>query len=133
MKILSIMNHPLNEEQVKALKKEFGKDIKIVELNEAQKKIWGSIPADATVDEIEAYIKPIINLTYKTAQYENWLICTGDFTAFKLITDLWLNSLPSKGLLLPTTERVSEEVKQKDGTIKKVSIFKHVRFRKFLS
>ena len=133
MKILSIMNHHLNDEQVKALEKEFGKGIEIVELNEAQKKIWGSIPADATAEDVQTYIKPIINLAYKTAGSDNWLICTGDFTAFKLVTDLWLNDLPTKGLLLPTTERVSEEVKQKDGTTKKVSIFKHVRFRGFLS
>jgi len=131
VKVLSLMNHPLSDEQKSDLRK-MGIE-EIIEAEDEIRELWTNVQPEYDTYLVETFLQPVEQWLSIKANKDTWLICTGDFTAFKLMTDFWFEDLDTKGLLLPTTKIESKEVLQDDGEIRKITVFKHVKFRQILS
>jgi len=113
-RILVIMNHEPTEEQISQLKG-MGYD-EIVYLKHPP------IPAEAGMMEVEEIWRELVS--------KHWppdaLWVQGDYRLFSIaFTVAEYNNIP---LYVATTERKAVEQRMSDGSIKKVSIFRHVRF-----
>ena len=125
-RVFVLMNHPLRPEQVA--------DVATA---------WGCEPTPAPVDVRTFWgaVDPAAEEAHTTAAVtaaETWLsaaragdvvVVAGEPTAVFAVA----SAMKARGVIpvAATTRRVSEEVVQEDGSVKKVSSFRHVRFRKF--
>ena len=127
-KALVLMNHTLNEEQVKDLQKNYGVDDIVYPTPEIS-DLWRNIPPEASTEELRTFLTPVFDWVEKHSGWGAYLIIAGEPTATFMIQNFWLAHLPCKGSLIATTKRESIEETQEDGSVVKRSVFKHVRFR----
>ena len=117
---LNVSNHPSNMWQQKQLDTahEYGE---IVDFGHPD------IPTCATEDQI----REIASKTVREIEELNpdVIFLAGEFTiAFMLVDELLSRGFT---VLAATSERITEEVMQEDGTLKKVSKFTFVQFREY--
>ncbi len=99
-----------------------------VALPEDLQSRWSSIPPE--LPSLDDHLVPILDWLRAHAQPEDFVLVQGDFGATFYVVD----TCRREGLGTPvyaTTQRLTEEVPQEDGSIRKVSTFRHVRFRRF--
>ncbi|MGF1533223.1 MAG: CRISPR-associated protein Csx20 [Bernardetiaceae bacterium] len=99
-----------------------------VSLPEDLQSRWSGIPPElASLDD---HLAPVLEWLRTRAQPEDFVLVQGDFGATFCVVD----ACRREGLGIPiyaTTERSTQELPQPDGSIRKVSVFRHVRFRRF--
>jgi len=121
-----VLNHRPTSEQVEELKK-LKYDYVFIQHPPIPPE-WDMVMVSAfaeNFDETEV-AKTIYNATsgLKSSPDGYWI--QGDFRFFKAYCDI--AELLRKPLYVATTERIAEEQIQPDGSIRKVSIFKHIKF-----
>ena len=125
-RVLVLLNHPLSEEQKADLQK--GYDVSsIATLDNEFKGLFSQVPADAGKEEINSIAKKFIELAEK--EQAQILVVQGEPT----LTFAVVKMASEKGLtcLAATTKRESKEITLPDGGVKKVNIFRHIRFREY--
>jgi len=130
-KMFLVFSHQLTDEQKKDAEKEFGVK-EFVELPNELKQIWSQIDPDYDICALrEEVTVPIFNFIERNAEEEDIVLVQGDVGAcYELVRYLEDEDLDI-AVVYATTERDSKEIAQPDGTVKKVSVFKHVRFRRY--
>lgn len=122
-KLLNISNHNLNQDQLLDLE-----NMEVIDLPQELKSIWGGITPDNRLDVIKSIY--------------NWIIMQGDPEDTKIhlagqmdCTHVLLTALQSIGYdcVYSLTERMSEDIPQEDGSVKKVMIFKHKAWIHYLN
>jgi len=124
-KFLNCTNHKLTEAQIADLKENWGVT-EIINLPENLKALWSQIDPEATSFDV---VLDVVTPVYKFADANDISIAMvmGEMSAsYKLI-----NYLKSDGvfIVVATSKRISQEVTQEDGSVRKVNVFKHIMFR----
>ena len=124
------MNHGLTDEQIESLKKLMRGEIEIVYASEAIKKIFSNIPTDWEAWQLRKLAKDI-RLDVEKANADLVFI-TGHAWVVAFVYEQITKHYPLPyipWMIDSVSERVSTDIPQPDGTIKKVSDFKFVRWR----
>ena len=124
------MNHVLTDEQIEALKILMRGEIVIVQASEQVKRMFSNIPADWEAYQLRKLAKEIcseiekanVDLVFITGHA--WIVA---FVYEQITRHYPLPYVP--WMIDSVSERVSVDIPQPDGTIKKVSEFKFVRWR----
>lgn len=116
-KMLIVMNHKLTEDQEKDLR---SLGIEWEYMSEADTKMWGNMNEEM----VDIFISNI-RVNYENKDY--YLIQGHMGATFKTVL-----SLGAKRCWYAQTDRVSEDVIQPDGSVKKVAVFKHKGFYSYL-
>ena len=117
-RLLWISNHKPSIEQIEDAKRNN------YEIIEAKVPSWGRIPPEWTMDDIRELLLP------ELPPLNNYHVIAvmGELTACMVVCDLARKQgIP---VVTPTTKRVSVEETCHDGSVRKTSKFKHVRFRR---
>lgn len=122
-----MFNHDLGPDQMKDAETSLGIE-KFVEMPPVLKQTWQQIPAD--VENIEEIVMPMGEWLRNATKKGDVVLIQGDFGATYLLVKcaLGLGLLP----VYATTRRLAEEIRQEDGTMKVIHVFKHVRFRRYV-
>ena len=123
---LVLLNHPLSEEQKADLQK--GYDVSsIATLDDNFKGLFSQVPADAGKEEVYTLAEKFVELAEK--EQAQILVVQGEPT----LTFAIVKMASEEGLtcLAATTKRESQEITLPDGGVKKVNVFRHVRFREY--
>ena len=123
-RFLNCTNHPLSDAQTQDLKKHWGV-VEIVNLPENLKALWSQIdPEYSNLDIALKVVKPIYE--FAKSQDINIAMIMGELSAsYRLIQSLKRDVV----IVVATSKRVSQEVTQEDGNVRKVNVFKHIMFR----
>lgn len=117
-KILNLSNHVLTQEQIAELN---GYGYEIVELSAEDKQRWANLNPDNYEDVVYRVMEDS-DTRYDVDAYHIAGFPPAVVNAVCLACTL---NMPA---LYAYSERVSEEVHQPDGTVKKVNVFKHLGF-----
>ena len=116
-RILNVSSHSFTEDQQKELREKY---YEVVELSEDLKKKWGSINIGSLLEVVDSICD------FAKENNIHVAFVAGQLAANGLLVDLLRNyNIKS---VFAFTDRVSEEVRQEDGSVKKVSVFKHRGF-----
>jgi len=118
------LNHPLSEQQKVDLSRNYDVSA-IVEMSNKLKGLFSQVPAEAGKQEIVKLAKKFVDFTgdaqIAVVQGEHTL----SFAIVKLLQE------QGKTCLVATTKRESQEITNPDGSVRKMNVFKHVRFREY--
>lgn len=117
-KLLWISNHVPNQDQINDAARNG------YEIVPANVPSWGRIPPEFTKEDIRELLLPELP---PLSNYDAVAIM-GELTACMVVCDLARQQ--GTPVVTPTTERVSVEETMPDGSVRKVSKFSHVRFRR---
>ncbi|MCS6904879.1 MAG: CRISPR-associated protein Csx20 [Bacteroidia bacterium] len=126
-RLLTLLNHTLTEEQEQSAFTTLGITEILVLPSELASK-WGKISpqGDLPLDELI----PFQNWIMENSEPQDYVLFQGEMGAtFYLVT--WLlaqNRIP----IYSTTERKVIEEKAEDGTLRKINLFKHVCYRRYV-
>jgi hypothetical protein len=133
------LSHTLTDEQVASLNSTFGSG-NIVLVSSELKARTSQIPANATLEEIKSLAREVV--TEAIGVNATHFICAGEPTFAmwaNLIANRFMSKLqaevtgsdvmPSMICINSTTERVSVDTMQADGSVTKTAVFKHVQWR----
>lgn len=98
-----------------------------ISLPEELQTRWSGVPPE--VETIDEYLQPVFTWLLDQANPGDYVLVQGDFGAVCLTV-----AFAQKHGLIPvysTTKRETVEVRLPDGTVKKQSTFRHVRYRKY--
>lgn len=128
--MIILLNHDLTPDQVEALAK-MGKSP--IYMPDEIKRYWANVSPEMDKDEIVDYLDPLIKWVSETInsylhKYRQFpgILLGGELTACLIIMETF--SADSVKFYTATTRRESVE-EMSDGIVKKISIFKHVKFR----
>jgi len=125
--LLCVLNHELSDNQkTEAFIKLKAK--KIVEPDIDLKKIWMNISpkGELNIDELSK----IIDWLKINSKKGDYVLIQGEFGAtFYLVDFCFKNDLIP---IYATSKREYKEIKLEDGSTKRIHIFKHVQFRKYI-
>ena len=119
-KILNVSNHQLTNEQVAELRNKW--EVEVMELPEGLKQMWSNLTPDN--------YKMVSNAIKGFAFDEENEIVMLHVAGFPAAVNYLCNEYPGT-CLYAYSERVSVDVPQDDGSIKKVSQFKHKGFYRY--
>lgn len=124
-KLFLIFNHKLTDEQKRSASHTL-KVEELIYLPDELQEIWSNIPPEGDLTED---IKKIVNWLSENSAKGDYVLIQGDFGATFYLVDYCLKT----GLIpvYATSKRTVLEEKDEHGVTKKVSIFKHVEFRRF--
>jgi len=117
-KILNMSNHTLTGEQIAELS---SMGYEVVELTAEDKQIWGSLNPDNYEDVIYRIMED------SDTRYDVDAYHIAGFPP-AVVNAVCLASTLDMPAYYAYSERVSEEVHQPDGTVKKINVFKHLGF-----
>jgi hypothetical protein len=132
-RMLVLMNHVLNEQQMEDAKVSLNVS-EVIYAPEQVAKVWSNIPASHSMWELRECLRPVFEWVESVVQPNDLVLVMGEAVAtFLVVTDLREAYYPMKNVrcIATTTERVTEEVAQSDGSIQKKSVFRHVRYRAY--
>ncbi|MCF7859663.1 MAG: hypothetical protein K9N07_10155 [Candidatus Cloacimonetes bacterium] len=120
-------SHSLTEDQEKEVYEKL-KCEKILPLKEELQKLWGQIPPEGEISD--TMVEPFMKYLSKETKPGDFVLIQGEFgVSFALVNWCIQNDrIP----IYATTKRLSLEEKQPDGSIKKINIFKHIQFRRYV-
>ncbi|MDP8320849.1 MAG: CRISPR-associated protein Csx20 [Candidatus Stygibacter australis] len=100
---------------------------KVVKLPEELLSQWSQIKPEG---EITILLKPFLEYLKEETSEKDYVLVQGEFgVSFAVVSWCLKNErIP----VYATTRRVVEETKQVDGSIKKINIFKHIQFRRYV-
>ncbi len=121
-----VLNHAILPEQVRELEHTFGIE-RIENLPSELLHIWNRIKPSGALDT--SALQRIIGWIADTTESGDYIVVQGEFGATYYVVSYCLDS----GLipLYATSERVYAETKNRDGSITRNHIFRHVCFRKY--
>jgi hypothetical protein len=128
------MNHALNEEQLFDAKA----SLDVGEFVYAPKEIlevWSAISPEHSLWELKEDLLPVFNWLKSNLKPNSLVLVMGEAVATYLVVDaIRLQfTLDNVRCVASTSKRVVEETTQSDGTVKKISTFKHVRYRAYFA
>jgi hypothetical protein len=124
-RLFLLFSHKLTEQQVADAKKSLGVE-EFVYLPTEIQKLWSSIPP--SLDELNAYLTPIVEYIDSYAKTEDIFLVQGDFGAcFDIVS--YLNERGFDAYYATTSRKTVEKLVE--GKVVKTSVFEHVRFRKY--
>jgi len=123
MKTLLLINHNPANELIKDLEERGYINIEWVG-DTKFKDVWSNIPTSLDIKDIENHLKELIEYISKNV---NFLVIAGEPSAICVLKKV-LNDVK---FAVPVSERISKDISQEDGTIKKISIFKYKGLRTF--
>ena len=118
-------SHSLTETQIKEIKTIF-KCSKIIPLPSNLQELWSNIRPEGNLASILTKFQNYLGTNSKAGDY---VLVEGDFGATFAIVDWCIAN--GRIPVYATTERIAEEERKKNGTVKLVHTFKHVMFRKY--
>lgn len=130
MTVFLVFSHKLTEDQIHSLKEEFG----ITQFQYLPKPLqlrWSAIPPDFILPQILTLCEDIFQTISEGTNGNpsgHYLLAVGDQTATIHMNLMGRDS--GMICLQSTTERINEETKLPDGSVKKTVQFKHVKWRK---
>ena len=120
------MSHTLTEQQVAQAKVEIGVEC-VAQLDTTSSRIAKAIDPNWSFAEVVSLAKDII-----TDAVEAGATSIAVMGEPALVTACYFGSIAtSLEFYQSTTERMSKDIPQEDGTIKKISVFSHVQWRKW--
>jgi NAD(P)H-flavin reductase len=124
MKMFLLFSHKLTDEQKKDAYS-LGVE-EFVKLPKDLQYKWSNVPAD--IEKLEGYIDDFYKFLEENAKKGDYVLAQGDFGMCCKIAEF----CKKNGLIAvyATTKRVAKEI-QKDGKLIKISVFEHVRFRRY--
>lgn len=129
IKFINVTNHTLTDEQKEDAISFLGK-VEFIELEPELKKLWGSIPPEATIEGVARYLAPVLNFLARNVKLGVYVHLAGDFTAVSLAAAVVEQANGSA--VSATSKRDVVEGLLLDGSISRHSIFKHIIFRDIL-
>ena len=126
-KLLVILSHMLTEEQVLALQSEHG--ITDVVLLSDIHPITAKIVSQVDPNQSSEALRDLANHLIEIAQLEECThICMQGEPCLQF--HVWVGAiLNGYNVLQSTTERISKDVVNSDGSVTKISVFQHVKWR----
>ncbi len=123
-KILILLNHTPDSDQIEDIKNHLKAETKI-EPDQEIKKMWANIPSHK--DKISNYLNPVKDWILKNSNEYDFIWVQGESGALFNIVNFCLKN--KRWPVYSVTERnLEKEVKEEKG-IKTTRIFKHVKFR----
>ncbi|GAB4187719.1 MAG: CRISPR-associated protein Csx20 [Calditrichia bacterium] len=125
-KMFVLLNHTLTEKQIREARDVWKVD-SIVETPEQIRTFWSQI--DAQMEFNKESMAIVLNWLEENSGENDLVLIQGDFGAVFYLVDYCFHRK-----LVPvyaTTRRTSREEMQPDGTVRKFSLFDHVRFRQY--
>lgn len=132
VKVYNVSNHPStewSEEQVKAAKEKamFLSESNIVEIEDVP---FPNIPPNMDKDDVADLADEVLT-KIQNANDASFIIINGEMNfVFSFVSFAIQRGLRC---FTATTERISEDKKNEDGTTEKVSIFKFIKLREYLN
>jgi len=127
LKFFTIFNHTLTPEQISDAKVSFGVN-EFVSLPKDLQNLWSNIPPE--LEKLDEYLKPLKAYVQTHISKDDIVLIQGDFGATcKLVS--FVKALGTKAVYATTKREVIETYH--DKKVVKQSVFKHVRFREYLS
>lgn len=122
--IFILLSHKLTQEQIEALKNELQIE-NIIYLPKNLQLLWSNIPPEP--ERIHDILNPIRLWLKENAKSGDYALIQGDMGAtYQMINYAFsINIHPC----YTTTERISMQEKDNNGTVNVIKQFKHVRFR----
>ena len=122
--IFILLSHKLTQSQIDAFKSELN-IVNIIHLPENLQHLWSNIPPEP--EKIYDILQPVRLWLKENANPNDYALIQGDMGAtYQMINYAFsLNMHPC----YTTTERISLQEKNNNGTINLIKQFKHVRFR----
>lgn len=125
-KLFILLNHNLNEKQIAEAHTVWQVD-KIMETPQNIREFWSNI--DPEMEFTEQTMEPVLTWLRSHAEKDDLVLIQGDFGAvFYTVDFCFYHGLVP---IYATTKRTSKEEVLPDGTVKKTSVFNHIRFRKY--
>jgi len=125
MKMILLFSHTLTPEQKEDAQKTLKVD-EFISLPENLQKLWSNVPPE--IENLDNYLEPIFNYLRKNLKKGDFVLVQGDF-GVTCKTAEFVKSLEAVAVYATTKREVIE--KKENDKIVKISIFKHIRFRKF--
>jgi len=122
-----LINHKLTRNQIKD-SANFLRVNKIYEPEEEIKNIWSNISPEGALDLNNLNL--IINWLEISANKNDYVLVQGEFGSTFYIVDFCFQH----GLIpiYATSKREYKEIKLEDGSVKRIHVFRHVQFRKYM-
>jgi len=125
-KMLLVFSHRLTGLQIQSAKDSL-KVEDFMYLPEDLQHLWSNIPPEA--EDINNYIKEIVNWIDKIGKKNDFILVQGDFGAtYGVVNHCILKGLTA---IYSTTKREAKEIKNIDGTISLTHKVDHVTFRQY--
>jgi hypothetical protein len=129
-KMVVLMNHEVSPEQIADANQTLGID-EVIYCPTWILDIWKDIPADVGSFELLQILKPIKKWLEDNVTNNDALLIQGEPVSTYYIV-YWLSKKDVKSFAA-TSRRVVVEEKLPDGSTRKTSMFKHVKFRKYIT
>ena len=123
-KFFNITSHIITETQIADAKATLGAE-EVVNMPDDLKKIWGQIPPTADTAEVKGHIQPVLDWLEQVS-VGDFCMVAGSRTAVAFV-DLQIRS--KAHAVESCTERKVRETANPDGTVTKVAVFEHIRYR----
>ena len=90
-------------------------------------QLWKQIPPEGEIDK--NLLCKFKNYLHTESLEDDFVLVQGDFgVAFNIVNwCLQNNRIP----VYATTNRIAKEIKNQDGSIKKINVFQHIQFRRY--
>ncbi|MCC7429520.1 hypothetical protein IT568_01635 [bacterium] len=119
---LLLFSHKLTQEQITDTEK---MQVSLIYLPEDLQKAWSNFSPESEKVDVEIFEEWLL----KNSQKGDFVLVQGDFGAvYKLVNFCFLSGLIP---VYATTKRETTEKEIPGGKMEKISVFRHVRFRKF--
>jgi len=125
MKMILLFSHTLTPEQKEDAEKTLKVD-EFISLPDELQNLWSNVPPE--IENLDNYLEPIFNYLRKNLKKGDFVLVQGDF-GVTCKTAEFVKSLEAVAVYATTKREVIE--KKENDKIVKISIFKHIRFRKF--
>jgi hypothetical protein len=127
-----LMNHRLSEDQITDARESLGVN-NIVYAPDDVLKIWGGVPPEMNLWELKSFLRPVFDWLKTSLVPDCLVLVMGESVCTYLVVDaihmgFYLDNI--RCVSTTTTREVTEQT-QEDGSVKKISTFRHVRFRAY--
>ncbi len=125
-KLFLLFSHTLTDTQTADARQSLGVT-DFITLPEDLQGCWSNVPPEP--EGIHAHLRPVLNWLEQQAQPGDYVLAQGDFGAVYMTVDFALQRelIP----IYSTTVRQMNEIGLPDGSVRKQSQFRHVRFREY--
>lgn len=122
--LLVLMSHKLTQEQIDDIS--FSLKAEIYYAHDYIYNLWKNIPPE--LESLDEYLIPVKNYLRDNMKEGDYILIQGDPGAVYQTVEFSfaMGFIP----IYSTTKRISVE-KEIDGEVKKISVFKHIRFREY--
>lgn len=124
-KLLVLFSHKLTAEQVRDATDNLNIE-EIIYLPEELQKIWSNVNP---YEDSKNSLQNIFNFIRTTLKQDDFALIQGEW-GFVYDTINFCKSIDITPIYA-TTERIAKEITKENGVVEKISVFKHVKFKKY--